>query len=263
MKIGLGTPLAACMATLLGISACGSPSRHETLVKNGRDAETQKQWVQAAVIYQEACDAKPTDAATCNRAREMREYAVDLRSYNAQQACDAGRLDECLQILAPVRNFQTKNRSKVVSVLGLAAGLSIKTCTATSQARTTLVPALKELRCLMGHRETLWEAPAYRGHYTERSRSVAKQLLQRGLAAAKDASGTRLSYHQAAACLAPLTQEQQATLDAASASFLNHAQIQFDLQYAAAGSARSAPGTCLEITNKVGRGLRCESLSAP
>lgn len=258
MKFVLGTRLAAFMPILLGLSACGGPTRHETLVKSGRDAETQKQWVQAAVAYQEACDAKPTDAATCKRAMEMREYAVDLRSYNAQQACNANRLAECLTILAPVRQFQTKNRSKVLAVLGRAAALSIQTCLATSQQRENLVPALAELRCLMGHREPLWEAPAFRGHFTERSRAISSQLITRAQLA-EGADGARMSYHQAAACLAPLTPEQQSNHDVANASFLSQVQTHFDLQYKAAGSARPAPGTCLEIATKIGRGLGCES----
>lgn len=262
MKVDPLPLIAVLMPALLGIVACGGPSRHETLVKNGRDAEAQEQWVQAAAIYQEACDAKPSDTATCTRAVQMREYAVDLRAYNAQRSCEAGRLEECLNTLAPVREFQTKNRSKVLAVLTQAAALSQKQCLATAQARQEIVPALAELRCLMGNRAPLWEVAAFRAHYGERSRAIAEQLLQRAALAKPDALGTWLGYYEAAACLAPLTGAQQARHQQVQGLFLSHARTKVDLEYTTSGTTRPAPGTCLDLANKIGRGLRCDELQA-
>lgn len=264
MKLGLGRISAVWLLALsYGGLGCGGPSRHETLVKQGLAAEKQEQWVQAAAIYQKACTLKPNAAATCLRAQEMRDYAVDLRTYQARKLCDAGQLQECLAQLAPVRELQSKNQPKVLEVINLAAALSTKQCFADDQARRALTPALAELRCLMGSREPLWASEAFRTHYGLRSRDIASLLLQRANNATQDADGSRLSFLQAAECLAPLTPQELQQVQVAQGHFLSRSQTHLDLQYTANGTTRPARGTCMEIAAKIGRGLHCESGSAP
>jgi hypothetical protein len=75
--------------------------------------------------------------------------------------------------------------------------------------------------------------------------------------------GAQLSYRSAAGCLAPLTAPQKVLYDQSLATFLHRAQTLLDLKYTANGTTRPARGTCLALTNKIGRGLRCEGVSAP
>jgi hypothetical protein len=264
MKFCSSSIRVAWIPLLIGASlACGGPSRHDTLLKEGQKAEKQEQWVQAAAIYQEACTLKPDDTATCERAQEMRDFAVDLRTYEARKLCDAGRLQECLTTLAPVRALKSKNRAKLLEVVNLAGALATKQCLASDRGRQELLPALAELRCLMGSREPLWEGDAFRAHYAARSRSVASMLIRRGADAASDAYGSRLGFLQAAACLAPLSDQHNQEGRTAQQAFATRAQTHFDLQYTANGTTRPARGTCLEIANKVGRGLTCEAKATP
>lgn len=264
MIFGLGRGMAYCIPALLLITfACGGPSRHETLVKDGRDAEKQERWVDAAAIYQSACDIKPDDTATCDRARQMREYAVDLRAYRAQEHCDAGQLKQCLEVLAPVRTFKTANSKKVLEVLRIAGVLAIKQCWASEKDRQSLVPAIGELRCLMGIRESLWDDLGFRVHYGARSKAIAAQLHTRASLAAQDSMGAQLSYRAAAQCLVPLTAQQKVLHDQTQVTFLHRAQTVLDLKYTANGTTRPARGTCLALTDKIGRGLRCEGVTTP
>ncbi len=259
MRLGKA-PLAApwILYLSLAVLACGGPSQHETLLKDGRQAESQERWEVAATLYQRACDLKPTDTASCRRAQEMRDYSVNLRSYQAKKLCEEGRLQECLSTISSVRDMKTLNHGKVVEVLELAALLSQKACLASDKERLSLVPALAELRCLVGNRAALWEAPTFRGHYEGRSRQIGGQLIERSKRAAQESFGTQLSFMQAAQCLVPLSPADLQSTARAQESFLAHAQTHFALQYTAGGGTSSAPGTCLDIVTKFGRGLRCD-----
>src|SRR5690554_4959922 len=119
----LAIGLLGYLATSLG---CGGPSHQETLVKQARAHEKNKNWVEAAQAYGEACQLKPSDTATCKRADEIREYAVEIRSFDARNLCAAGKLAECLEALRPVREMQSANQGKVGEVLGQASALAIE-----------------------------------------------------------------------------------------------------------------------------------------
>lgn len=238
---------------------CGAPSHHEVLVKRAKAHETNKNWVEAAEAYSEACQLKPSDAVTCKRAEEIREYAVEIRTYDARKLCAAGQLAECLESLRPVRAMQSTNQGKVLEVLEQASKLAIDQCVATA---SSLGASLVELGCLQRWREALWVVSNYRAHFTERSKSAASTLATLAQAQPATALGAKMSYLQAAGCLMPLAADLEQLLRSTSDAFVALSSTTLNLKYSVNGTTRQAPGTCNALVASIGRGLRCDRVKS-
>ncbi|MBL4635447.1 MAG: hypothetical protein JKY56_16420 [Kofleriaceae bacterium] len=232
--------------------ACG-PSKHQRLVSSAQKAEKNQQWVQAAIAYGKACSADPAQISICERAQVMRDYAVEIRSYRAQQYCHAGQLQACLQEIAPVRDFRTTVFPRIASVLASAGELAIRQCQPPG-ASPTLRLRLQGLACIQPWRAGLWDDPHYQQHYRTESRTVATGFLK--LAVDERDPGARLSYSMAASCLAPVEIKASEAMSNAAQLFGQQSETQLRMVRANSGVS------CQSLVSGLGRGLGCNAGSA-
>lgn len=243
--------LIACLL----LTACG-PSHSQQLVAHGKQAEQQQDWIAAATAYDSACQVKPSDRATCARGDQMRDYAVDLYSFNAQKHCAAGRLGDCLATLKPIRSLKTSKASKISAVLSQAAQLASDRC---SVKDDSVKAAVTEVQCLQGWRTELWDSEAFRKHYASQATATSDLLVEISEGQLGTAAGARLGYLRAADCLSPLSPAAKNALSVAARAFDARSAIPLKLTYTVKGTSRPAPGTCHEIASAIGGGLRCDS----
>ncbi len=114
-------------------------------MKNGRAAEKRQAWLDAARLYGEACALKPSDAASCQRAQEMRDYGIEIRTYRARQLCSQGQLGPCIAEFRPLLSVSSNKQHLVQAVVDEAGALAVSQCAASAPALTA---TLSELGCL-------------------------------------------------------------------------------------------------------------------
>ncbi len=234
-------------------TACGGPSSRDQLVTQGRQAETQGNWLAAAQAYDSACQMDPNDSESCRRAQEMRDYAVELGSFNARKQCQAGQLVECVTTLRPIRRVKSRNQAKMLEVVAMASKMAISRCAAKG---TSMKDEVTEVGCLQQWQPDLWDNEAFRIRFAERSKHTSDELSK--LSAKNASPGARVGYLSAAQCLAPLTNADAETLRASAQAFERQSLIPLKLAYTVNGNNKQAPGTCLEIAAALGGGLRCD-----
>lgn len=231
------------------VAACG-PSKHQRLVSSAQKAEKQEQWVVAANEYGKACRLDPAQLAICQRAQEMRDYAVEIRSYRAMGLCNAGQLSACIGEIEAVREFRTTKYPKIAAVLDRAGNLALQQCK--TEESTSLSQSVGALSCLQGWRKPLWDDSNFKGKYIVQSREIASGFLGLALKESPSNPGAKMSYNLAAACVAPVESQAQADMVTARQAFARNSQTQL-----VAKSSGGLTIPCQEFANASGRGLNC------